>query len=97
MCETKSFLPMMLAVGCCLFLSLSPGCGGDDGGGGGSQHFKPVLRPDFRVYLPEGWGAARHGIDGLCGPGWRHCLCTYALPGLREGGGCSTRTSRRGE
>ena len=33
MCETKSFLPMMLAIGCCLFLSLSPGCGDDEGEG----------------------------------------------------------------
>ena len=33
MCATKSFLPMMLAIGCCLFLSLSPGCGDDEGEG----------------------------------------------------------------
>ena len=33
MCATKSLLPMMLAIGCCLFLSLSPGCGGDEGEG----------------------------------------------------------------
>jgi hypothetical protein len=31
--ETKSFLPIMLASGCCLFLSLSLGCGGDEGEG----------------------------------------------------------------
>lgn len=33
MCKTKSFLPMTLAIGSCLFLALSPGCGDDEGEG----------------------------------------------------------------
>lgn len=35
MWESKNFLAMTLTFGCCLALSLVPGCGGDDEGEGG--------------------------------------------------------------
>lgn len=54
MCETKSFLPMMLAIGCCLFLSLSPGCGGDEGEGEAPGISNLFFGPASAFVFPRG-------------------------------------------
>ena len=53
-CATKSFLPMMLAIGCCLFLSLSPGCGGDEGEGVAPSISNLFLGPVSAIVLEQG-------------------------------------------
>jgi hypothetical protein len=53
-CETKFFLPVMLAIGCCLFLSLSPGCGDDEGEGVAPTISNLFLGPTSVFVLPRG-------------------------------------------
>ncbi len=53
--ETKSFLPMMLAVGCCLFPSLSTGCGDDEGEGVAPSISNLFFGPASGFVSPRGW------------------------------------------
>ena len=52
--ETQPFLPSMLAIGCCLFLSLSPGCGDDAGEGVAPSISNPFFGPAAAFVFPRG-------------------------------------------
>jgi len=52
--ERESFLPMMLAIGCCLLLSLSPGCGDDEGEGVAPSISNLFFGPASAFVFPRG-------------------------------------------
>ena len=64
MCETKSFLPMIVAIGCCLCFSLSPGCGDDEGEGVAPSISNLNLGPTSAFVLQRrGWLGVTVSMD----------------------------------
>jgi len=55
---------MMLAIGCCLFLSLSPGCGDDEGEGEATSISNLFFGPDSEyVHLRGEWVGVTVSMD----------------------------------